>query len=185
MKNKEHRRIRITKLLLKNSLIELMGSKPINKITIKELCINADVNRSTFYLYYTDQLDLLKEIEDELLSHLKKHLDKMDSDYGTISYLDAMLSYIMENADIFRTLLCHQESPSFQSTFVQFSLTSMTKNLEIDCSDIFLTYVYEFLLMGCLSMIKKWIEADFNLSCREMAGLIFHLSDQAISAFNR
>ena len=48
---KENRRIQMTKKLLKESVFELMEQKPLNKITIKEICENADVNRTTFYKY--------------------------------------------------------------------------------------------------------------------------------------
>lgn len=179
----ENRRSKMTKQMLKASLIELMHNQAITKITIKELCENADVNRSTFYLYYNDQHELLKEIENELLFHVKEDLDKLGSNPGTLPYLEAMLSYIMKNADIFRTLLCHQESPSFQATFVQLSSDSMMKNLDINCSETLLPYVYDFLLMGCLNMIKRWIESDFNINYKSMAQLIFQLSDKAVSAF--
>ena len=64
---KNNRRTKLTKMLLKNSLIELMNDKAVNHITIKELCEKADLNRSTFYLHYTDQYQLLSEIENDLL----------------------------------------------------------------------------------------------------------------------
>ena len=41
----ENRRVMMTKRLLKESIFELMKNKPLNKITIKELCENADANR--------------------------------------------------------------------------------------------------------------------------------------------
>lgn len=179
MKKNEHRRIKMTKLLLKNSLVELMHSKPMAKITIKELCSNADVNRSTFYLYYTDQFALLKEIEDELLSHLKAHLEKIDTNHGTIPYLESMLFYITENAGIFRTLLCVQESFSFQSTFVEASFINLRQILPLDYPELARPYIYDFLIMGCLSVIKRWINSGFDMSCKDMASLLFQLSDKA------
>ncbi|WP_099205364.1 TetR/AcrR family transcriptional regulator [Scatolibacter rhodanostii] len=181
---KENRRAKMTKLLLKTSLTELMRSKPINRITIRELCANADVNRSTFYLYYKDQYDLLSEIENELLRNAQTHLEKIDSDYGSIQYLEELLSYIKNNADIFKTLLCVQDNLLFQSAFVKVSLENLRKQLLLNCSEPILSYVHEFLLSGCLSMIKRWINAEFELSCSDMSKLIFRLADQAISEFS-
>ena len=51
MDTKKDRRIRKSKEALKNSLIELMKEKPVNNITVKELVLTADLNRSTFYNY--------------------------------------------------------------------------------------------------------------------------------------
>ena len=57
---KMDRKTRYTRMVLQDSLIELMKEKPISKITIKELCEKADINRTTFYAHYTDQYDLLR-----------------------------------------------------------------------------------------------------------------------------
>ena len=53
----------ITKKILNDSLLELMQTKPISKITIKEICDLSDMSRSTFYLHYHDQSALLEDIE--------------------------------------------------------------------------------------------------------------------------
>ena len=59
MEKKQDRRVRKSKDSLKNSLIELMQSKSVNNITVKELVIKADLNRSTFYNYFDDIYDLM------------------------------------------------------------------------------------------------------------------------------
>jgi len=59
---KNNRRTIITKKILKDSLLELMQTKPISKITIKEIG-SSDMSRSTFYLHYQDQSALLEDIE--------------------------------------------------------------------------------------------------------------------------
>lgn len=40
-------RVKYTKMVLKKALLELMQSKPINKITVKEVCARAELNRAT------------------------------------------------------------------------------------------------------------------------------------------
>ncbi len=181
MSQKQNQRVKLTKQLLKNSLMELMHKKPIGKITIKEICENAEINRSTFYLYFTDQYALLSEIENELIDHAQEHLKKMDSNASSIQYLEALLSYIEDRADIFRTLLCRQESLSFQSAFIEVSFLNLKLNLSLNCPESVAGYVYNYLIMGCLSMIKQWIEADFDMSSKDLADLIFRLSDKAAS----
>jgi len=62
MKNeKTDRRVKYRKMVLRESLTKLMQEKPISRITIKELCEDADINRATFYSHYNDQFDLLKK----------------------------------------------------------------------------------------------------------------------------
>lgn len=60
---KNNRRTIITKKILKDSLLELMQTKPTSKITIKEICDLSNMSRSTFYLHYQDQSALLEDIE--------------------------------------------------------------------------------------------------------------------------
>ena len=61
-KKKENRRVRLTKQIIQDSLIDLLNDKPIEKISIKELCQLADINRTTFYNHYGSQYDVLKEV---------------------------------------------------------------------------------------------------------------------------
>ena len=80
MDTKKDRRIRKSKEALKNSLIELMKEKPVNNITVKELVLTADLNRSTFYNYYCDIPDMLQKLEmelyNELLEIFKAHIER-------------------------------------------------------------------------------------------------------------
>ena len=61
------RRVRYTKMVLKNSFVQLLNEKSFDKITVKELCERADVNRGTFYVHYKDQQDLLHQIQKDFL----------------------------------------------------------------------------------------------------------------------
>ena len=49
---KEDRRIRRTKRLLRQALAELMNEKDFKDITVKEITDRADLNRGTFYFHY-------------------------------------------------------------------------------------------------------------------------------------
>ena len=72
--NLADRRVRKTRALLRQGLIGLMREKSVQDITVKELCEACDINRSTFYLHYTDVAQLLHSIEDELLVEFERML---------------------------------------------------------------------------------------------------------------
>ena len=63
MEEKENRKIRYSKKVIRDSLMELMESKPILSVSIKDICELADISRSTFYSHYKDQYDLLRQVE--------------------------------------------------------------------------------------------------------------------------
>ncbi|MFR8061046.1 MAG: TetR/AcrR family transcriptional regulator [Lancefieldella rimae] len=70
----ENQRIRLSKTLLKNALVHLLQKKPLNKISVLEICETAQINRTTFYMYYGSQTDLLIEIVRYFLAQLEVSL---------------------------------------------------------------------------------------------------------------
>ena len=72
------RRVKYTRMVIKESFIDLLEKKDISRITIKEICENADINRATFYAHYSDQYELLRKIEDEFLDNIRDYLDELD-----------------------------------------------------------------------------------------------------------
>ena len=74
--NVTDRRIRRTRALLRQGLIQLMDTKDIKDISVKELSDLADINRGTFYLHYNDIYDMLGKMEDELFTEFNEILDR-------------------------------------------------------------------------------------------------------------
>ena len=66
MAEKVDRRVRKTKAQLRAGLARLMQKKSIKEITVKELVEEVDINRSTFYLHYTDIYQMLESIESRI-----------------------------------------------------------------------------------------------------------------------
>ena len=80
-------RIKLTKKLLKNALVEILLIKPIQKVTIKEICETADVNRTTFYKYYSNEYTLLKEIEQDFIEKTTRALENKNAYQGLLDIL--------------------------------------------------------------------------------------------------
>ena len=59
MQKKTDRRVSKTKSQVRKGLAHLMMEKSIGEITVKELVDEVDINRSTFYLHYSDIPTLL------------------------------------------------------------------------------------------------------------------------------
>ncbi len=57
-----------TKELIYETFVELLSQKPFDKITVKDIVEACDINRNTFYYYYSDIYDLLEEIFKKQLS---------------------------------------------------------------------------------------------------------------------
>lgn len=115
------RRVKYTKMVLRESLIKLLQTKPISRITVKELCELADINRATFYTHYTDQFDLLRKISDELIADITSYLDsglKAD-ETGLLEMLTMIFEYIDKNSELCRVLLGMNVDIDFQTYVMQ------------------------------------------------------------------
>mgnify|MGYP003297523651 CR=1 FL=1 len=74
------RRIIKTKESLKNAFFTLKKEKTIEKISVKELCELADINKSTFYIHYTDIHDLSRQLCREAVREIIRSIPQ-DEEY--------------------------------------------------------------------------------------------------------
>ena len=68
-------RITKTKKAIINSFLSLRAKKPLEKISVKELCETAMINKSTFYSHYGDIYELSDSLENEVVMSV---IDSMD-----------------------------------------------------------------------------------------------------------
>ena len=61
-------RIEKTRQSIINAFIELRSHKELERITIKELCEKAQINKSTFYAHYQDIYHLSDTLETEVVA---------------------------------------------------------------------------------------------------------------------
>ena len=182
MQNKKaDRRVKYTKMVLKESFIALLEKKDISKISIKEICADADINRATFYAHYNDQYDLMNQIQNELLENVIMHLSvyiQDDLPVVPIDMVEQIFEYIQENARICKLLLSERGDLNFQKRVFMLVyekiINDLTKNGTIPKEDA--EYIYAFTLTGCVGAIQKWLNDDMNKSPRFMAETIIKLT---------
>lgn len=97
-------RIRYTQGVLKQALLSFLQEKPINKITVKEICERAELNRATFYAHYSDCFALLESIENELIDEFEKSLRYVDS-FDVAALIEALYAMVDQNQEACRTLI--------------------------------------------------------------------------------
>lgn len=71
-------RIEKTKHSIYNAFIEMRAHKPLERITVKEICELARINKSTFYAHYVDIYDLSEKIESAIISEVILNLGDID-----------------------------------------------------------------------------------------------------------
>lgn len=123
-------RIIKTESSLKNALCNLVKEKDFEKISVKDICEAARINRITFYDHYKDKYDLLNDIFLEL-DHIAQEKGKLldiennptnDRHQSLINYL---LSYVI--GLINRSSLIESMSKNL-SGYIYFAFQAFLKN---------------------------------------------------------
>ena len=181
MEKKVDRRVKYTKMVLKESLINLLEKKDISQITIKEICEDADINRTTFYAHYSDQYDLLRKIENELLDNINTHLaefDHINNDMNAVLIAEKIFEYLEENAKLCKLLLSERGDFNFQKRLMMLVynkiITEITVNNQITKEDA--EYVYSFTISGSVGVVQKWLDEGMKKSPRFMAEMVIKLT---------
>lgn len=177
---KEDRRIKKTKQLLKQGLIELMFEKDIKNITIKELVEKVDINRSTFYLHYSDIYELLTELENNLM----KEINQVFEEYKSIDNLEESYAFILtlyktfdNNRNLCKAITSSQNNSGFILQMEESIELAIRKKLdELLCDKYVIPEsTYIFYRCGCVGLLRSWIRNDIPKSPEEMAKETYHI----------
>ncbi|MDL2288193.1 TetR/AcrR family transcriptional regulator [Oscillospiraceae bacterium OttesenSCG-928-F05] len=170
---KENQKIRISRQCLRDGLIRLLDKKSIHKISVREICEEADINRTTFYKYYGNQFDLLKDIEDVALSQVDNHLADADDD-DFITRVENVLLYIQSNLELFRLLINNTVDTDFPQRIISLPLIEqiLSERLNGQYTPEEFEYIYGFIVSGGFSIVKNWINKEVRESPAEIAGLM-------------
>ena len=97
-------RKRYTQMMLKQSFLKLLQQKPVNRITVKEVCALAQLNRATFYAHYSDCFALKESIENELIGAFEKSLRYVNS-FDVTALIEAIYDMVDQNQEACRVLI--------------------------------------------------------------------------------
>lgn len=178
MKNsKTDLRVRMTKAMLRKGLTDILISKPIQEITVSELCEKAGINRSTFYAHYMDIYDLLNKIEDEMFIEFHLTLNKVvitskDSTEQIPVFIYTVFDFLMRNSDMCIILLGEHSDRRFVSKLFN---SAREKSIEEyvkeypNTSRHNIELFYAFVASGCIGLLEFWLENGMRQSAQEMA----------------
>lgn len=184
----DDRRVKYTRMVLEASLIELLQKKHIDKISVKEICEKADINRSTFYAHYSDPNNLLQTIVQSVLSELNAYLDNFSyKKNGTesIQIISRIFDYIIANADRFKVILGENGDIGLQKKIMmlvqQKGMREWWNHIELD--EELIEYLLLFGVNGSIGIVQKWLQSGMKQSAVEMAEIITNLTLRGYSAY--
>lgn len=153
-------RVRYTKQVIKEQMAALLKEKSIARITVKELCQRAEINRATFYKYYDNPYDLMDKMMQELLDELEeKILREKPKNFRDVFYV--VLEDIQRNFTYYQLLFSANGDEKFRKRL--FSLCygdniRTIRNLFPDMPQARQEWLYYFVANGCNGILMDWIK---------------------------
>ncbi|MEE0981771.1 MAG: TetR/AcrR family transcriptional regulator [Acutalibacteraceae bacterium] len=176
------RRAKMTRELLKQSLIELMKDRPIHEISIKKICETADINRSTFYHHYDSQYELFNEILNDVSHEIAQIVAKHQT---SIVWLEEILcealTYVDVNKDTILVILGDNSGFSVGESFA--SLIDRFIDTSSEQSNEALKYCIQFAAAGMTTVVWNWLNAQNRMSAQELAHMMTVLLKPSIGRF--
>ena len=169
------------------ALISLLKNKPFEYITISELCNEAGVNRSTFYLHYENIGDLLNEtakyLIDDFVSYFTAAKNSFSFDFSTRErdqlnfitdkYLIPYFTYIKENKEVFATLMSNVKSLGFDKTYERMFeniFNPVLKRFNYPEKDH--RYIMMYYLNGIIAINNEWLKNNCDRPVEEVANIV-------------
>ena len=185
--NKSESKYFNTAIKMNLALISLLKSKPLDYVTVSEICKAAGVNRSTFYLHYETIGDLLAEttryLLDDFLSYFSidteqavRNLNQCElNDLMFIcdKYLSPYLSYIKDHKEVFGTALLHNKTLGFNDVYQRMFNNIFNPILErFHYPSNHRQYVMLYYLNGIHAIVLEWLRNGCDRSVQEISEII-------------
>ena len=185
--NKSQSKYFNTAVRFDKALLALLDKKPFEFITISEICEEASVNRSTFYLHYENTYDLLDEtlkyVLNEFVSYFSVDVRNIEAKYANNDlqelvfineqHLIPYLTYVKEHQRIFLAAVSqpqtfHTEDLDkrlfdniFNPILERFHYPANTRK-----------YVMQFYLNGLTAILIEWLKGGCQKSIEEISSII-------------
>jgi len=181
-----------TKAHLKQALIELIKEKGYHSVTVKNIVDYADYNRSTFYLYYPDKIELA---EDLLVSMLKGLEASVGEPYvpGNKIYtakLNApsfnIVAYIYKNRNFFELINFDDTLPGLHTRFPQTILKIYKEQFVFETINnipVNMDYFKRYTAYGFYGLLHNWIQNGFKETQEDFIQEVIELTKTHIYSF--
>ncbi len=172
-----NQRVAVTKRMVKEGLRRMLEKKPLEKITITELCQEAGINRTTFYRYYQLPRDILTEMQKEFFAETFEQFHKP----LTASDVERLFVCLSEHAELVKLFFQYNSDTDWASIFTNIynSFPEMMRikafrNLDENSSKLLSTY----LSGGAYFLARQWIMEDIPMPPKDVAAIALNILDK-------
>ena len=171
---KGNRRTLYSKKVLIDAFLMLLQEKPLNKITVTDICKEANINRGTFYSYYSDPFDLMRSIEEEMIEKMMSTIN-ISGDESLQNMLNEIFNLILENKELCKILFNEKNSSYVLSTLLNSAYERKIEDIKKQfplANEIQLEYYFTYITGGTIEIIRKWINDDMKIPSEEVVRIL-------------
>lgn len=170
------RRPQKTRKVLKNVLVDLLQTRDLQSISIKEITDLADISRGTFYLHFDDIFALYQAIESDVIEQVSSIIQNKVpiQDEGELDkIINAIFEYLtihMKECDA----LLRTDSASFLSGVFEKTRPQVAETWEMPYGsrEQMEAYSYIFMSHGLAGVLKHWMAFGKIETPRQLAEII-------------
>lgn len=174
-----NQRAALTKKMVQEGLLRLLANQDIRTITVSDLARESGINRTTFYRHYGTPYDVLKELEEDLISVLSTDDDvigKMMSG-NTVELrrsIERICSHIQEHKETARLIIKNDTDPQFAANLFRFPRNQklVEKTLPSRLNDEQRALASTFFATGSYCLLRQWIMDELEMTPTQVAGLL-------------
>ncbi|MBQ7948268.1 MAG: TetR/AcrR family transcriptional regulator C-terminal domain-containing protein [Clostridia bacterium] len=167
---KQDRRVQRTKKAIRNAFLKMLAEKDLEKISVKEIADNADVDRKTVYNYYTGVYDILDDLENDLAQEFERAIDSFDFSTRHVEDIFVELSHLLKkNLDIYELIMKIDGNSRLVSKFVVYlkeKIGSFIGRVN-DYSAEKIEVAAEYVTAGMYMAYRHWFNSDRKQSLEE------------------
>ena len=172
------KRVKKTKQIIKRAMIKFLKEKPIEQITVTDICKEAEINRSTYYTYFDNPCDQLEKMTDEFVDGIIKTISIpgcSDSKKFDPSLATNLCKYFYDNREFYLAVSREkgciffnmQQMERLKKWSFEYWKTKIGTISEREAE-----YLFAFSVGGSVSILNNWLENGTEYSKDEEAGKI-------------
>ena len=168
-------RTRYTRQIITTAFWQLLRQKPMEKITVKEVCTLAQINRGTFYRHFRDCYDLMEQLQEQALDKLEETLAST-RDRGVQAVLLSMLQKLQNDEDFLAILTRQSPDNAFLHRVVGRCFHYMDLRLDTgdrnELNDGWRGMQNTFLFAGASGVMSYWLHGGRKAPPEQVAAAI-------------
>lgn len=176
----ENRKRQYSRMVIEEAFLNELRKKPLEKISIVDICKQANVNRSTFYSNYLDVYDLMEQVSQRFFESLfHKYVAELgepnpNGKENSILFIERALNATLEQRELCQLLIGTTHRTAFiqklLNSLLEWSAERYAAYSGVDIERFILENT--MMLGGTLVLWQRWIEGGFQESPEVLAAVI-------------